>query len=248
MKAEKIYAYLNGLFPENTACDFDNVGFLVGDYKMDVDKVLISLDCNLSTIQNAKSNNCKLIITHHPVIFDGLKNVLSGSVVYELIKNGISVISMHTNLDIADGGVTDSLCKAIGLKNITPFKAFDGFLLREGTISPTKAEKFAKHLKNVLGGNVKFTNGDNDINNVLVCSGSGGEFITEAITCGFDALVTSEVKHHQFLMAADNNISLFDAGHFNTEDIVLEPLKNILSEKFKEVTFITDHTNLIKYC
>lgn len=247
MKADEIFAYLNELYPVDTACDFDNPGFLVGDRNTQITKALISLDCTLTTVKNAVQNGCQLIITHHPVIFEPLKNVLAGSVVYELIKNGISVISMHTNLDIADGGVSDSLCKAIGLKKIEPFTAFDGFLLREGVISPVSAQSFAEQLKTVLGGNVRFTDGGKAIEKVLVCSGSGGEFVNEAVTCGFDALVTAEVKHHQFLFAAENRLSVFDAGHFGTEDIVLEPLRSVLSRRFTDISFITDHTNLIKY-
>lgn len=246
MIAENIYAYLNNLYPETTACDFDNVGLLVGDYKAEVNKVLISLDCNLTTVKNAVNNGCQLIITHHPVIFDRLKNVLSGSVVYELIKNNLTVISMHTNLDIGDGGVNESLCKAIGLENIETFTAFDGFSLKSGTISPVSPKKFAEQIKGVLGGCVKYIDGDCEIQKVLVCSGSGGNYIKEAVSCGFDALVTSEIKHNIFMLADDYKISVFDAGHFNTEDIVIEPLQKLLSKKFNDIEFITDHTNPIK--
>lgn len=246
MLLKDILNYLNELYPTSAACDFDNVGLLVGDKDSFVNKALIALDCNNLTVKTAIENNCNLIITHHPVIFEPIKNVLAGSVVYELIKNGISVISMHTNLDVAVGGVNDCLCKAIGLKNVKQFIAFDGFSLREGYIFPTSAKDFAKKLKNTLKGSIRYTDGGKEIGKVLVCSGSGGNFIEEAISCGFDALVTSEIKHHQFLLAADNGISIFDAGHFNTEDVVIEPLKNILSEKFNKVEFITTHESKIQ--
>lgn len=247
MTVREIYDYLNSLYPVSTACDFDNAGLLVGDPETEVKKALISLDCTLNTVKKAAENGCQLIITHHPVIFEPLKNVLSGSVVYELISNGISVISMHTNLDIADGGVSDSLCKAMGLTEIKPYTASDGFLLRCGAISPVSAESFAERLKTALGGSIKYVDGGRTIEKVLVCSGSGGEFIEDAINGGFDALVTAEIKHHQFILAATGGISVFDGGHFNTEDIVIEPLKTVLSEKFGSVEFITDHSNSIKY-
>jgi len=246
MRAEDILAYLNSIFPQTDACDFDNVGLLVGDSKSEINKVLISLDCTLSTVKTAVSNNCNLIITHHPVIFEPLKSVVSGSVVYELIKNGITVISMHTNLDVGDNGVNDCLCRAIGIENINIITASDGFALRAGVISPTTPKAFAEHLKNTLNGNIKYTDSGKEMEKVLVCSGSGGNFVTEAIEFGFDALVTSEIKHHQFLLAADNGISVFDAGHFNTEDIVIEPLKEILSKKIVGLEFLTNHENKIK--
>ncbi len=247
MTVKSIFDYLNSLYPVDTACDFDNPGLLVGDGEMAVKTALISLDCTLSTVEKAMSENCKLIITHHPIIFSPLKKVTAGSVVYELVKNGISVISMHTNLDIGEGGVNDCLCYELGLSNITPYTAEDGFLLKSGVISPTTADDFAEKIKAKLGGRVKYVDGEKKISKVLVCSGSGGDFINEAINGNFDALVTADTKHHQFLVTKDNGISLFDAGHFETEDVCIEPLREKLQANFKGITFITDHTTNIKY-
>lgn len=246
MIVKDLFNFLNNLYPTDTACDFDNVGILVGDEKAEVKKALIALDCRLETVKKAKENDCDLIITHHPVIFKPLSNVLSGSTVFELIKNGISVISMHTNLDIADGGVSEKLCEKLGLTKISTVTASDGFLLKSGIISPTKPQNFAERIKKALNTNVKFVKGKNEITKVLVCSGSGGEFLEDAISFGYDAYVTSEIKHHQFLEAADKGISLFDAGHFNTEDIIVEPLKDLLSNEFKDIEFITYHDDIIK--
>ena len=72
-------------------------------------------------------------------------------------------------------------------------------------------------------------------------------FVRGAVEISFDALVTADVKHHQFLEAAENGVSLFDAGHFNTEDVVIEPLKNLLASNFKEIEFITTHKSDIMY-
>ncbi len=247
MTVYNIFDFLNRLFPVSSACSFDNVGLLIGDKEKEVTRALISLDCTLDTVKKARENGCELIITHHPVIFDPLKNLLAGSVQYELVKNEIAVISMHTNLDMEDGGVNDCLCKALKLKNITAFTAEDGYILKFGNISPLSADSFAEHIKAKIGGCVKYVDGGKTIRKVLVCSGSGGEFISEAKNNGFDALVTADVKHHQFLEAKDNKVSLFDAGHFNTEDIVIEPLCEILSKNFCNICFITDHPTDIKF-
>ena len=247
MKVRNIFDYLNSLFPVATACNFDNPGLLVGDGDSEVKKALISLDCTLKTVELAKAHSCELIITHHPVIFSPLKNAVAGTVVYELIKSGISVISMHTNLDTGNGGVNDCLCQALGLKNITPYTAADGYVLKSGTISPISANDFAELIKAKLGGRAKYVDGKKPIKTVLVCSGSGGDFIEEAIKGAFDALVTADIKHHQFLIAEDKGISLFDGGHFETEDIVLEPLKELLKKQFTETLFLTDHRTEIKY-
>ena len=247
MTVNKIFEFLNEKFPVNTACDFDNVGLLVGNGEAQVLNALISLDCTKETVEIAKNNSCQLIITHHPVIFSPLKNILKGSIVYELIENNISVISMHTNLDVGMGGVNSSLCDAIGLENIEFYTANDGYILQKGSIKECSADDLAEHLKKSLNTVVKYVDGGKEIKNVLVCSGSGGDFIYEAINGGFQALVTSDIKHHQFLDAKDNGVSLFECGHFNTEDVVIEPLCELLKNEFKDVKFITTHKTNIKY-
>ena len=246
--AKDFFDYINSIAPFEKQCEWDNSGLLLGDPDKQVKTVAVVLDATKKTVEAAKKAQADMIVTHHPVIFSPLKNVLSGSIAFELIKAGISVISMHTNLDIAEnGGVNACLCKALDIKNTKTMIASDGYTLMQGKIAPTNAESFAKQIKKRLGGSVKFTDGGKIIENVLVCSGSGGEFIAEAIKNGFDALVTADIKHHQFLEAADNCISLFDAGHFNTEDIVIEPLRQMLADKFKTTEFITTHETEIKY-
>lgn len=247
MLVKDVFDYLNTLFPVSTAMDFDNPGLLVGDRDAEVKKCLISLDCTKETLEFAVKNGCNLIVTHHPVIFSPIKNVLKDSIPYNLLVNGISVISMHTNLDIGENGVNDCLCKKIGLTEIKPYLASDGYLLKYGIISPVTAENFAEHLSNRLWGGVKYVDGGKEIKSVLVCSGSGGDFIEDAINGGFDALVTADVKHHQFLLARDNGISLFDAGHYNTEDIIAEDLKIMLSDKFDDFEILTHHPETIKF-
>lgn len=247
MKVIDIFNFLNQKFPVDTACDFDNVGLLIGDGEQTVTKVLISLDCTNDAINQAVKNGCELIITHHPVIFNPLKNILKGSIPYEVLRNNISVISMHTNLDIGIGGVNDSLCSTLSPLSIETVIASDGYALKKCVISPIAANKLAENLKAKLGGSVRYTDSGKIIENVLVCSGSGGSFVEEVNGFGCDALITADVKHNHFLDADRFGISLFDAGHFNTEDVVIEPLKVLLKSEFLDITFITNHKNTIKY-
>lgn len=248
MTVNDIFKYLNTLFPTDTACDFDNVGLLIGDGNTEVTKALIALDCTDYAVKTAIENGCQLIITHHPIVFAPLKNILADSIQYNLIKNGLSVISMHTNLDIAENpGVNTCLCDALGIQNQKTLIASDGYTLRFGTVSPTSADDFAGLIKSRLGGMVKYVDGGKEIKTVLVCSGSGGDFIYEAIKGGFDALVTADIKHHHFLDAKHHGISLFDGGHFNTEDVVIDPVKDLLEKYFEGIEFITTHHSDIKY-
>lgn len=248
MTVKDILDFLNEKFPTETACDFDNVGLLVGDPCAEVTKAVVALDCTLSAVNTAKENGCQLIITHHPVIFDPLKRVLAGSAVYEVIKSGISVISMHTNLDIGIGGVNDCLCSALSLENVTKVAAADGYLLNTGEFSsPLNPDSLAEYIKEKLGGRVKYFGAERQIKRILLCSGSGGSYISEVLKQNCDALITADVKHNQFLEAERLGVSLFDAGHFETEDVVTEPLKRLLTQNFSSIQFITEHTTKIKY-
>ncbi len=238
IRVNDVLKYLDGLYPTYTACNFDNVGLLVGDGNCETDKVLVCLDCDINALIEADKLGCKLIITHHPVIFDGIKNVLAESIVYRLIKSGISVISMHTNLDAGNGGVNDQLCKILQLRNVRKYKANDGFILNEGITDIWDANDLAKDIKKRLGGTVRYVVGNKPIKKVLVCSGSGGSYLTDAINGNFDALITADVKHNVFIDAINYNFTLFDAGHYNTENIVVRPLCELLNKKFKDVSFI----------
>ncbi len=241
-----IFDFLCMRYPLNTACDFDNAGLLVGNRENKVKRALVCLDCDKSAVDYAISNGFDLIITHHPVIWDGLKSITADSLIYRLIRADISVISMHTNLDIADGGVTDRLCETLGLGDIQPYTASDGFLLRCGKTEHQTADLFAQKIKTALGGAVKYVGTEKNINRVLVCSGSGGSYLYEAAAAGFDALVTADVKHNLFVDAQNLGIALFDGGHYETERIICAPLAILLREEFSTVCFEPFDPHIIK--
>ncbi len=246
MTIEKIYEFLEEKFPVNTAADFDNCGFLIGDKTADVKSAVLALDCTESAVNLAIKTGSNLIITHHPVIFGGVKNIKKGDIIHTLIENSISVISMHTNMDIGKNGVNDALCNALELVNIKPLNTREGFTIRTGELSSEQtSDEFADFVSKKLNTHIKYV-GSNQIRKIAVCSGSGSDFLFDAIENGCDALVTSEVKHHLFLEADRLNFTLIDAGHFPTEDVVIEPLRRMLSKKFHEVNFITDHYCPIK--
>ncbi len=247
MKNIEVFEFLNQKYPLETAMEFDNPGFLVGDRQSQVTKILVALDCDRTAVEKAVELGCNLIVTHHPVIFSGLKSVTENSVVYSLIKNGISVISMHTNLDIAEGGVNDNLCTAVGLENVTVHTARDGYLLRKGEICGMTASKFAEHIQKALGMSVRFADSGALIKNVLVCSGSGGDYIYELERAGCDALLTADVKHNIFVDAVNMNVSVFDAGHFASEDVCVEPLASVIRGQFSQIEVVTHHPKNIFY-
>ncbi|MBR4762317.1 MAG: Nif3-like dinuclear metal center hexameric protein [Clostridia bacterium] len=237
IKVKDVLNYLCGVYPLDTACEFDNVGLLAGDGESAVTGAVVALDLDVTTLRFAKERGANLIITHHPVIFEPLKSVTEKDLVFGLIRDGISVISMHTNLDIGEGGVNDVLCDTLGLTDIKPYTAGDGYLLKYGVTGIDNPDRFAEFIKSKLGGAVRYVCGGKPIKTVLVCSGSGGGYISEAIAGGFDALVTADVKQHQFIEAINGGVSLFDGGHFNTENVIVEPLCNRLKKQFGDTEF-----------
>lgn len=247
----EIYHTLDQLFPFSLSMDFDNTGILVGDRSQPVTRALVALDCTLPVLELAKQLEAQLIITHHPVIFQPIRRINEDSVVYHLIRSGIAVISAHTNLDIARGGVNDALAKAVGLTDCRGLELVSpssgDFLGRIGQLAePTSAHEFALTLKSRLGAvSVKFADLGKPIRTVALCSGSGADYLELAAASGADALLTSEVKQHQYLNAAALGISIFDAGHFDTEDIVIEPLREKLASLIPDVTFLSTHLSPI---
>lgn len=241
MTVYDIYRHVDTLFPFSSAAEYDNVGLLIGDMNAPVSRVLVTLDCTKSAAEKAKEIGANLIVTHHPVIFEPLKQVLSNSVVHFCIKNGINVISAHTNVDMGKGGINDKLCEILALTDVEPLDC-DGFTIRKGVLAtPVSAEELAMRCEKLFKMPIRFTNGGRKINSVAVCSGSGGGMLSAVIDAKCDAYVTSDVKHSQFISAYDNDLSIFDCGHFNTEDIIVEPIKNTLSAAFPQTDFVTYH-------
>lgn len=232
-----IYSYIESIAPFDTQAEFDNSGLLVGDMDKTIEKVLLSLDITDEVISEAKDKGCDLILSHHPIIFSPLKSVSTSSIVYKLIKADLSALCVHTNLDKAENiGVNVSLANVLNLKNTQLFA--DEFLC-VGELENTMSDaEFARYVKDKLCcKGVRYTKG-NTVKTVAVSSGAGGDAVTLKGKYGFDALVTGELKHHHFLEAKEKSLCAVEAGHFNTENIVLCPLCHRLSLQFNDVDFI----------
>ncbi len=230
MTVKDIYNYLNEIAPFNTAEEWDNCGLTVGLFDKDVKKIYIALDVTNAVLEDAKSFGADLVITHHPMIFNPVSQILCDSIVYKAVASGMSFIASHTCLDKAEGGVNHCLANKVGIKNLKTSENDD--FLKYGEIEPCSAEEFAKKIKASLGGVVSFTYSGKTIKTVALCSGSGGDLVVEAKRVGADAFLTGEAKHHEYLLSKELGISMFVAGHFETENIVCEYLHNSLKEKF----------------
>ena len=248
MTVNDIYTYLNDKYDFSTALDFDNVGHLIGSLDNTVTGIVVCLDCSDEAITCAVENNANLIVTHHPVIFDPLKSVTDESIVYRLIRNDISVISAHTNLDQADGGVNDALCTALGLVSVEKVTDSEGYIFRTGELAEAlSASAFAEYVGEKLCTRVKYVGENNGIKRVAVCSGSGGSMLSDVAELGVDAYVTADIKHNVFLEAHFLGLVLLDAGHFETEDLIVTPLAKELQKAFPDIKVVENHFSPIKY-
>lgn len=243
-----IYDFLDEKYDFSSALHYDNVGLLVGDGREKVTGVLVCLDCTDEAISEAVKQGANLIVTHHPVIFDPLKSVTEQSLVYRLIKNGISVISAHTNLDQADDGVNDALAEAVGLSDVEKIADSEGFFYRIGELSePATSEELARAISEKLSLPVKYVGNSSFIKRVAVCSGSGGSMLGEVINTGVDAYITADIKHNVFMEAHEAGLTLIDAGHFNSEDIIVEPLSKELGAAFPDLAVTPFHFSPIRF-
>ena len=247
---KQIYDFINSLAPFNTQESWDNSGLLLGNPEREVTKVSLALDATVKTVAAAKENGAELMITHHPIIFSPVKKIHAGSTVYELLSNGISAISAHTCLDSAKDGVNDTLAELLGLEEIEPLE-LDGTyvpLVRKGSLPHTMSgDGLASLVKEKLGCNLRLADAGRPIKKVAVCGGSLSSLTYELIG-KVDAFVTGDLTHHYFLDAADSGLTAIAAGHFETENPVMQVLKAKLEAQFPDTHFtLINQENPVKY-
>lgn len=247
---QDIYSYIDSFAPFNTALDYDNVGTLVGNSNAVTKNVLIALDITADVVKEAEKMGADLIISHHPVIFRPLKSVKSNSIPYMLAQRNINAICAHTNLDVSPKGVNLCFAKALGLENI--YHHSEGIAVGDLKAGASYTSKqLAMHVKESLNCNgVRYTDIKNKITRVAVGGGAGGEYIYLAKELGANAYVTGEIKHNYILESHDIDLTVVDAGHYKTEDVVIDYLVTELSKVFPQVNFVkskafTDYINYI---
>jgi dinuclear metal center YbgI/SA1388 family protein len=234
MNLHSLIPLIESIAPPALAEDFDigRIG-LVLDRDADVQKIAVALDPTNYVLKEAARLGANLLITHHTLLFNPV-NLISKKLSDTLkiaIDNDISIYTMHTNYDKAEGGVNDVLAELLGLNNITPLA-----LGRIGEIKPQSAREFASFIAKKLDTHVQYA-GDRKIRKVMVIGGSGfrREYIDIAFEHGADALVSGELRHDALRYAGE--LCLFDATHYATE----APAMKRLCERLPvESTFIED--------
>ena len=247
----EIYTYIDSFAPFSTQEKWDNSGLLTGSMNKKVSKVLVTLDITNEVADEAAEIGAELIIAHHPVIFKPLYSLSENEPSCKLLKSGISAICVHTPYDVAEGGMSDILMELTGFEKTEGILEITGQNYKTygfGTIGIASQEyqvdELAKKLKNVLGCTVvRYTDGGKPIKKAAFCTGSGGNLIIAALNQGADAYITSEVKHDQWLLAKQRGISVFDCGHFHTENIGMIRLCKMLAADFSNIEFVMSEVN-----
>ena len=239
---------------------YDNAGLQVGDLDAETRKALICLDITEEIVEEAIAKNCDLIISHHPLIFRGLKHLSPQTfierAVVKAIKQDIAIISMHTNLDNSYLGVSRVLAEKLGLKDLHILQpsAMESDLCGAGMVgefeNPMEEVDFLNLVANSIGSPCLRHSAltGRKVKKVALCGGSGSPFMADAMRCGADAYLTADIKYHDFFVP-EGNFLLVDGGHFETEQFTKELLCELVTKKFP--TFAAEiaetNTNAVHY-
>lgn len=236
MTVGEIYGIIDRLAPFDTQADFDNSGFLVGCAAQEVSCALFALDLTQPVIDEAVSIGANLIVTHHPLMFTPVRSITDddyeGRLIRRLVREDISLIAAHTNLDQAAGGMNDVLAACCGLSDVSGESFFRCGVLKE----PVPARVFARNLEKQLTATVRLM-GDPEktVCKAGLCSGGGSEEWTKAFQAGCDAFISGEIKHHHALAMADHGIVALECGHFATEEPGIRSLASALQKECNQL-------------
>jgi dinuclear metal center YbgI/SA1388 family protein len=251
-KLSELLSVFESLWPISGADEWDQVGLACGSANQNVDKVLLCVDPTLSVLQEAKSKNCQLVISHHPLLLQGVHTIaegeLKGDVLSFAVRNSIALFSAHTNADIVQDGVSDVLASKIGVLDSIPLVATskDTGHGRIGNLAkPVTVRELAQRINDVLPSTnapIRVAGDPNKVvSKIAVVGGSGSSFIENAIAAGADCFVTSDLKHHVSLDVVSDNknqLCLIDISHFAAESLWLEPTSAKLTHLVPDVKFL----------
>ena len=252
-QVKDIYSFLCEEAPLELQMSFDNSGLQIGRLGKEVSKVLLALDVTDNVLKEAEEIGAELIISHHPLIFKAVKSISDidpeSARLLKLIENGMAVISMHTNLDIAQGGVNDVLIKLLGAE---PEAGLDSANCgRVGTLKEAMGiDEFIALCRSALNVNgIRYYDAGKAVKHIAVMGGAGADSLDDAYAKGCDTYITSDIKYHQFLRAAELEMNLIDADHYCTENPIMAVLCGKLQAKFPDISFCVSekHHAVIKF-
>ena len=260
VKIKEVLNALERFAPLPLQESWDNAGLQVGLTETEVSGALLCLDVNEKIVDEAIQKGCNLIVSHHPLLFRGLKTISDLTdvqrTVMKAIVNGICVISMHTNMDNAKGGVNFRIAEKLGLQDVQFFapKNVDGIEAGSGVIGDLPealaADDFVQAVKKAFDVECAMCNEllRRKIQKVAICGGAGDFLLDEALKAGADAFITGEMHYHQYF-GYEQRIQICVIGHYQSEQFTSEIFREIIESECPGIkTYIADtSTNPILY-
>lgn len=258
---------LNSMFPEALQEEWDNSGMILGFYDNHVKKILTCLELDERVADEAAEAGADMIITHHPLIFGSIANIsdrdCKGRLLMRLVNRCISVYSCHTPFDKIKGGNNDILADMLGLvsiKNLSGKDVSSSAKMIEnkteadlGRIGKFKGKKSFANVIELVSNRLAISlrelravgSLDTEIKTVGICTGAGADMMQLAKKSGCDLFITGDVKYHEAKTAEELGMCLIDAGHYHTEKIFGEKMKEKLSDKLScDIEIITTNIDL----
>lgn len=239
MKARDIASAIETFAPLPIQEDWDNSGLCIGSPDQEVHGVLLGFDCTPELVDEAVACGADLIVTHHPLLFGGLKKISPddpvGLTVIKAVSAGIAVYAAHTNADKVLAGVSGSLARMLGLDDIQVLDKEDegiGLGAVGNLPQPIPGEEFIAYLKARLHLKVARCSRVPQcrISRVAVCGGSGSSLIPNALEAGAQAYVCGDISYHHFFTPKD--FMVIDIGHYEGEVEIVNILFSLLKKKF----------------
>lgn len=262
-----VSAAIENIAPVGLQEAWDNCGIMVGFKDNPVKKILTCLEINEAILNEAKELDVDMIITHHPLIFGGIKSLCTCNykdrIIMELIRSGISVYSCHTPFDKVKGGNNDVIAEKLGLvsvKNLNGKDVASASKMMErmdeadiGRIGEFSKSMLLKDVIKLVADNLGLSmrqirvTGDlnTEISKVGMCTGAGSDLMGMAAGQGCQLFVTGDVKYHEAQTALEEGICVIDAGHYGTEKFFGEEMKAKLHKELgKNVEIIASSVNI----
>lgn len=251
MRCKEIMDAIEQAFPPIYAEEWDNVGLLVGHREQEITKVFLALDATAEVVEEAIGWGAQMLITHHPMIFKGMKRINDGDFIgkkiLRLAENHIAYYAMHTNFDVM--GMAEALADKLqiarqevlwevqGAKGIAGADSQQG-IGRIGSLKePMTLLQCAEFVKQTL--QLPFVTvsgaGDTLVSRAAVSSGSGKSSIPYALEKGAQVLITGDIGHHEALDAKEQNLCMIDAGHYGTEKLFVEFMDQWFQKQFPTI-------------
>lgn len=243
MKISEIIAAIETVAPLRLQESYDNSGLQTGHPDHEATGAVLCVDATEEILLEAERKGCNLVISHHPLLFHGVKCVAGRNrperVLEMAIRMGITIYSSHTAMDSSSAGISRRMAAMLGLRDVEVLvpqsPGSNEGLGAVGNLSQAvPTDEFLQTIKSTFGCKVlRMSAGfrPDAIGRVALCGGSAGEFVPEAIAAGAQVYITADCKHNHFLDHS-HRILLVDAGHFETEECSKQIFLDILTEKF----------------